>query len=49
MPVWLMPEVAEATTEKEPINEKADCQSLPRFRTSGPAGASSPFPLLGAA
>jgi hypothetical protein len=49
MPVWLMPEMAEATTEKEPINEKAHCQPLPRLRASGPAGASSPLPLPGAA
>ena len=48
-PVWPMPEMAEATTEKEPINEKADCQPLPRLRASGPAGASSPLPLPGAA
>ena len=49
MPVWLMPAMAEATTEKEPINAKANGQYLPRLRVSGTAGASSPLPLSGAA
>jgi hypothetical protein len=49
LPVWLMPEMAAAITEKELIDEKAVCQSLPRLQASGPAGASSPLPLSGAA
>src|SRR5919108_3397323 len=48
-PVWLMPATAEATTAKEPIDEKADGQSLPRLRPSCPAGASPALPLPGAA
>jgi hypothetical protein len=44
-----MPQMAEATTAKEPINEKTDDQSLPRLRLPGLARASSPLPLPGAA
>jgi hypothetical protein len=44
-----MPEMAEAMTEKEPIDEQANGQSFPRFRLSGSAGAPVPFPLFGPA
>jgi hypothetical protein len=43
-----MPIMAKAMTEKEPIGEKADCQSLPCLRTSGPAGASPSLQVPGA-
>src|SRR5262245_49575930 len=44
-----MPKMAEAMTEKEPVDEKADCQSLPYLRTSGPARAPPSLPVPGAA
>ena len=47
--VWLMPIMAKATTEKEPVDEKAECQPSPGLRASGPASAPSPFPMPGAA
>jgi hypothetical protein len=49
MSVWLVSVRAEATTEKEPDNEEADCKSSPSLRASGPAGAPSPLPMPGAA
>jgi hypothetical protein len=49
MPVWLMPVMAEATTEKEPIDEEAESKSPSSLRASGVTGAPSPFPVLGAA
>jgi hypothetical protein len=49
MPVWLMPILAEAATEKELVDEEAECKSLPSFRASGPAGAPAPFQVPGAA
>jgi hypothetical protein len=49
LPVWLMPEMAKAMTEKEPSDAQADRQSLPRLRPSGSAGAFSPLPMPGAA
>ena len=45
----LMPIMAEAATAKELVDEKAPCQSLPRLRASGSAGAPVSFPVLGAA
>jgi hypothetical protein len=44
-----MPIIAEAATAKEPVDEEAPCQSLPRLRASGPAGAPPPLPLPSAA
>ena len=49
MSVWLMSARAEATTEKEPTDEEADCQSSPSLRASGPAGAPAPLPMPSAA
>jgi hypothetical protein len=49
MPVWLMPTITEAATEKEPADEEAECKSLPSLRASGLAGAPSPLPVPGAA
>jgi hypothetical protein len=49
MPVWLMPTMTEAATEKEPADEEAECKSLPSLRASGLAGAPSPLPEPGAA
>jgi hypothetical protein len=49
MSVWLMLLTAEATTAKEPIDEKAKCQPLPGLRAPSSASAPSPFPVPGAA
>jgi hypothetical protein len=43
-----MPLMAEAVTEKEAIDEKAEFESLSSFRASGPTGAALPLPLSGA-
>jgi hypothetical protein len=44
-----MPRMAEATTAEEVVDEDTTCQSLPRLRASGPAGAPVSIPMLGAA
>jgi hypothetical protein len=44
-----MPVMAEATTEKEPADEEAECKSLPSLRASSFAGAPSPVQVFGAA
>jgi hypothetical protein len=41
--------MAGAATAKEPVDAQAPCQSLPRLRASGSAGAPPPLPLPGAA
>ena len=43
-----MPALAEATTAEEVVDEDTTCQSLPRLRASGPAGAPVSLPILGA-
>ena len=47
-PVSLMPLMAEAATAKEVVDEETTCQSLPRLRASGPAGAPVSLPVPGA-
>jgi hypothetical protein len=44
-----MPLMAEAATAKEVVDEETTCQSLPRLRASGPAGAPVSLPVPGAA
>jgi hypothetical protein len=44
-----MPELAEAPTAQEVVDEEATCQSLPRLRASGTAGAPASIPVPGAA
>ena len=41
--------MAEAATAKEVVDEETTCQSLPRLRASGPAGAPVSLPVPGAA
>jgi hypothetical protein len=44
-----MPRMTEAATAKEVVDEETTCQSLPRLRVSGPAGAPVSLPMPGAA
>jgi hypothetical protein len=44
-----MPLMAEAATATEVVDEETTCQSLPRLRASGPAGAPVSLPVPGAA
>ena len=41
--------MAEAATAKEVVDAETTCQSLPRLRASGPAGAPVSLPVPGAA
>ncbi len=41
--------MAEAATAKEVVDAETTCQSLPRLRASGPAGAPVLLPVPGAA